>query len=69
MIKKANLSPSMTEAEFDNGYWTTVELRDFAVTIATPSACKLRKDELEKAMDAPKTYGSWSRGKDRSVRR
>ena len=41
---------SMTWAQFDNGYWYTTELKEFAETIGIPSASKLRKDELEKAI-------------------
>jgi hypothetical protein len=41
---------SMTWAQFDNGYWYTTELKEFAQTIGIPSASKLRKDELEKAI-------------------
>src|SRR5712692_8537321 len=41
---------SMTRAQFDNGYWYTTELKEFAETIGIPSASKLRKDELEKAI-------------------
>jgi hypothetical protein len=44
------LSTSLTEAEFDNGYWYATELRAFAVTLGIPSASKLRKDELERAI-------------------
>lgn len=40
----------MTWAQFDNGYWYTTELKEFAATIGIPSANKLRKDELEKAI-------------------
>src|ERR1700737_3953212 len=40
---------SMTWAQFDNGYWYTTELKEFAETIGIPSASKLRKDGLEKA--------------------
>ena len=40
----------MSAAQFDNGYWYATELKDFAVTIGIPSANKLRKDELEKAI-------------------
>jgi hypothetical protein len=42
----------MTLVEFDNGYWYVTELKDFAETIGIPSATKLRKDELEKAIKA-----------------
>jgi len=41
---------SMTQAQFDNGYWYATELREFAKTIGIPSARGLRKDELEKAI-------------------
>lgn len=50
MNPKTKLSPSMTVAEFDNGYWYATELKDFAKAIGIPSAGKLRKDELELAI-------------------
>lgn len=37
----------MTEAQFDNGYWYTAELKHFAKELGIPAASKLRKDELE----------------------
>ena len=40
----------MTLTRFDNGYWYATELKEFAVTIGIPSATRLRKDELEKAI-------------------
>lgn len=40
----------MTRTQFENGYWYASELKDFAETIGIPSANKLRKDELEKAI-------------------
>jgi hypothetical protein len=40
----------MTLAQFENGYWYATELKKFAETIGVPSATKLRKDELEKAI-------------------
>lgn len=40
----------MTLTQFDNGYWYATELKNFAETIKLPSASKLRKDELEKAI-------------------
>jgi hypothetical protein len=40
----------MTQAQFDNGYWYATELKEFAKTIGIPSAGRLRKDELEKAI-------------------
>jgi len=47
---KTKLSTSMTLTQFENGYWYATELKDFAETIRIPSASKLRKDELEKAI-------------------
>jgi hypothetical protein len=40
----------MTLAEFDNGYWYAAELKEFGENLGIPSAKKLRKDELEKAI-------------------
>jgi hypothetical protein len=40
----------MTEAQFDNGYWYAIELKEFAKAIGIPSASRLRKDELEQAI-------------------
>jgi len=40
----------MTQAQFDNGYWYATGLKVFAKTIGIPSASKLRKDELERAI-------------------
>jgi hypothetical protein len=48
--KKPKLSPSMTETQFDNGYWYDKDLRAFAVQIGIPGATRLRKDEREKAI-------------------
>lgn len=50
MVRTARLSDSMTEREFDNGYWYATELKEFAIKVGIPSAYKLRKDELEKAL-------------------
>ena len=50
MKSRMKLSASMTVTQFDNGYWFATELKDFAETIGIPSANKLRKDELEKAI-------------------
>jgi SAP domain-containing new25 len=44
------LSASMTVTQFDHGYWYATELRDFATELGIPSASKLRKDELERAI-------------------
>ena len=40
----------MTLTQFENGYWYTTELKEFGVSIGIPSANKLRKDELERAI-------------------
>jgi hypothetical protein len=47
---KTKLSMSMTLAQFDNGYWYATELKGFGETVGIPSAARLRKDELEKAI-------------------
>ena len=44
------LSASMTSSQFENGYWYATQLKDFGETIGIPSASKLRKDELERAI-------------------
>ena len=50
MNQKMKLSTSMTLSQFENGYWYATQLKDFAEAIGIPSAGKLRKDELEKAI-------------------
>jgi hypothetical protein len=40
----------MTPTQFENGYWYQSDLKVFAESIGIPSANKLRKDELEKAI-------------------
>ncbi len=40
----------MTVQEFDRGYWYATEIKRFADSISIPSAGKLRKDELERAI-------------------
>jgi SAP domain-containing new25 len=44
------LSRSMTERQFDNGYWYAADLKKFAEKVGIPSAGRLRKDELERAV-------------------
>jgi hypothetical protein len=41
----------MTLQQFDNGYWYTAELQEFAQEIGIPQAKRLRKDELERAVN------------------
>ena len=48
--RRGGLSQTMTETQFDNGYWYATELKDFAARIGVPSASRLRKDELEKTI-------------------
>jgi hypothetical protein len=50
MATRTKLSKSMTVAQFDNGYWYATEIKRFSKAIGIPSAMKLRKDELEKAI-------------------
>jgi SAP domain-containing new25 len=52
MVLKRNskLLKSMTVSQFENGYWYATELKQFADNIGIPSAGKLRKDELERAI-------------------
>jgi len=50
LAAKGKLSKSMTLTQFENGYWYQFELKVFAESIGIPSANKLRKDELEKAI-------------------
>ena len=40
----------MTLSQFENGYWYATQLKDFGEAIGIPSANKLRKDELERAI-------------------
>jgi hypothetical protein len=48
--RAVTLSTSMTETEFDNGYWYADDLKEFGKKIGVPSAKRLRKDELEQAV-------------------
>ena len=50
MNRRAKLSTSMTVSEFENGYWYATQLKDFGEAIGIPSAGRLRKDELERAI-------------------
>ena len=47
MTRKPKLKPTMSLADFDNGYWYALELKQFADELCIPSAGRLRKDELE----------------------
>ena len=48
MAKKRMLTKTITETQFDNGYWYADELKTFAKEIGISNSAKLRKDELEK---------------------
>ena len=50
MKPRTKLSTAMTVTQFDHGYWYAIEIKEFAKTIGIPSANKLRKDELGKAI-------------------
>ena len=49
-VAKSKLSKKMTLRQFDHGYWYATEIKRFAQSLGLPSAHKLRKDELEKAI-------------------
>ena len=49
-VAKGKLSKQMTLRQFDHGYWYATEIKRFAQSLGLPSAHKLRKDELEKAI-------------------
>jgi len=57
----------MTVTQFDNGYWYATELKESAKTIGIPSANKLRKDELEKAIKRFLTTGKITSSTKRSL--
>ncbi len=57
MPRGERLSKSMTLEAFDNGYWYATALRTFGAELGVPSAKKLRKDELEKAIRTFLTTG------------
>jgi hypothetical protein len=57
----------MTQAQFDNGYWYATELKEFAKAIGIPSASRLRKDELEKAIKVFLKSGKIERPTKRSL--
>ena len=63
------LSPTLTLREFENGYWYVDQLKEFAERIGIPSARRLRKDELEKAIVAFLRTGAAALPTKRSLRR
>ncbi len=64
-----SLSPTMTLRAFENGYWYLEQLKTFAERIGIPSAKKLRKDELEKAIVAFLRTGKAALPTKRSLRK
>src|SRR5205807_6068517 len=65
----AALSPTMTLRDFENGYWYLEQLKNLAERIGIPSANKLRKDELEKAIVAFLRTGRAALPTNRSLRK
>ena len=59
----------MTLRDFENGYWYLDQLKSFAQRIGIPSANKLRKDELEKAIVAFLRTGKAASPTKRSLRK
>src|SRR5258708_20225602 len=56
-MAKSKLSKKMTLRQFDHGYWYATEIKRFAKSLGLPSAHKLRKDELEKAISRFLAHG------------
>ena len=46
--KPAGLSESMTESQFENGYWYATELKDFATRLGVPSVAGSAKTSSRK---------------------
>jgi hypothetical protein len=63
------LTPTMTERDFENGYWYLDQLKNFAERIGIPAAKKLRKDELEQAIVAFLRTGNAALPTKRSLRK
>jgi hypothetical protein len=57
MKAKSKLSKNMTLADFENGYWYSTEIKEFAQRIGIPHSSKLRKDELEHSIKVFLTTG------------
>src|SRR5436309_2696497 len=60
------LSAAMTRRAFDNGYFYAAELRAFAIQLKIPLASKLRKDQLEAAIQQ-RLFGERATGATISV--
>src|SRR5207245_11480925 len=59
----------MTLTQFENGYWYQFELKVFAESIGIPSANRLRKDELEKAIVTFLKFGRIQKPSKRNLSR
>lgn len=46
-MKKIKLTKTISEEQFDNGYWYADEIKSFAKELGITNSSKLRKDELE----------------------
>jgi SAP domain-containing new25 len=64
-----SLTSTMTVRKFANGYWYLDQLKNFGERIGIPSAKKLRKDELEKAIVAFLRTGNNALPTKRSLRK
>ena len=65
-MAKKRWTETMTETEFEHGYWYATDLRAFAVKIGIPAANKLRKDELEQALRhfiRTGEYAAWTKAR------
>jgi len=63
------LSAKMTLRAFENGYWYLDQLKNFAERIGVPSAKRLRKDELERAIVTFLRTGDAALPTERSLRK
>ena len=68
-LARSKLSKQMTLRQFDHGYWYATEIKRFAQSLGLPSAHKLRKDELEKAIRHFLAHGKAARPTKRDVSR
>jgi hypothetical protein len=69
MAQKIRLSKSMTEPEFDNGYWYADEVKAFAKEIGIPLTSKLRKDELEQLIKKFLRTGKVEKPKRKNIKK
>jgi SAP domain-containing new25 len=58
----------MTEADFENGYWYAIEIKEFARKIGIPLVNRLRKDQLEKIIIQFLKGGHISKPASRSIK-